>query len=84
MKYSRVYEESLLSAVSDVKGLDKIKGSTVMVTGATGLIGSAVADLLAAQRMTGSRRRGQSGSWPHAVMKKNSGNVLEVWAITER
>lgn len=48
MKYSRIYEESLLSAASCVKGLDRLKGGTVMVTGATGLIGSAVVDMLAA------------------------------------
>lgn len=62
MNYSRVYEESLLSAASDVKGLDKIKGSTVMVTGATGLIGSAVADLLAAAGRSEDDRQQEAGA----------------------
>ena len=45
MRYTQAYLDDLELAL-DVPGIDRLRGSSVLVTGATGLIGSAVADLL--------------------------------------
>ena len=51
---SKTYLEDLHTAVGAAKGLDRLSGATVLITGATGLIGSFVADmLLAANREAG-------------------------------
>ena len=43
---SRTYRQDVQSAAEGVKGLEKLYGAAVLVTGATGMIGSFVTDLL--------------------------------------
>lgn len=43
---SPTYRKDLLTAIGATKGIEKLRGSSVMITGATGLIGSFVVDML--------------------------------------
>ena len=44
--YSKTYIDDLHTAVSSVVGADKLYGKAVMITGAAGLIGSYMTDML--------------------------------------
>lgn len=44
---SDVYKSDLSTAISSVTDIDKLRGSSVLITGATGLIGSFITDMLA-------------------------------------
>ena len=50
---SKTYLEDLHTAVGTAKGLGRLSGATVLITGATGLIGSFVADMLLAANREG-------------------------------
>lgn len=46
MKYNEIYFESLRETVKNVSRLDMLKNKSILITGATGLIGSAIIDTL--------------------------------------
>lgn len=46
MKYSDIYTNDLIEAKKNIVNIDELKGKSVLITGCTGLIGSAIADML--------------------------------------
>ncbi|MGN0171408.1 MAG: NAD-dependent epimerase/dehydratase family protein [Acutalibacteraceae bacterium] len=48
MRYTKGYTEDLISVYADIVNADKLADCSILITGATGLIGSAVADVLLA------------------------------------
>ena len=46
MKYCDRYFEDMEKTIGGISVLDRLKGSSVLITGASGLIGSSVSDLL--------------------------------------
>ena len=47
MRYPNNYVDSIKEVIKNIPDREKLKGSSILVTGATGLIGSAVCDILA-------------------------------------
>ena len=43
---SQIYKNDLQNAINSTLGIEKLKGSSVMITGASGLIGSFIVDML--------------------------------------
>ena len=46
MKYTEEYLSDIKSVIENIPGAEELKGKEVLITGATGLIGSSVADIL--------------------------------------
>lgn len=53
MRYSDQYKKDLIESKTNIVNVDELNGKTVLITGSTGLIGSAVADYLLMQNHDG-------------------------------
>lgn len=53
MRYSDQYKKDLIESKTNIVNVDELNGKTVLITGSTGLIGSAVADYLLVQNHYG-------------------------------
>ena len=46
MIYSNTYEQDLLTAQKNIRNIEKLNNTKVLITGATGMIGSALVDII--------------------------------------